>query len=111
MLKNEEKVTNEKQIIKKEKKQIKTAKKALVEAEKKLRVKPSNVSTKAKKDKPKKKKKQPAKNTMTSMTCFYIVYKDKGANGETLALEVGQEDKYAPKKTGVLNVDLQNYLG
>lgn len=45
------------------------------------------------------------------MSCFYVVYNEKGPNGEQLALEIAQEDKYHPKKTGVYNVDLQPFMG
>lgn len=40
------------------------------------------------------------------MSCFYIVYGEAGKGGKQLALEIAQEDKYAPKTTGVFNVDL-----
>ena len=40
------------------------------------------------------------------MSCFYIVYGEKGADGKQLALEIAQQDKYHPKTTGVFNVDL-----
>lgn len=107
MAKNEEKVVSEKMIIKKEKKQIKAANQALVAAQKKLRLKPTNIVVKKKKKKSKKK----LDNSMKTMSCFYIVFSKKGPNGEQLALEVAQEDKYHPKKTGVYNVDLQNFMG
>lgn len=86
MLKNEEKVVNEKLIIKKEKQQIKVAQQALIDADKKLRLKKTNIVVKDKK----KKKKKAQTNTLKSMTCFYIVYKEKGPNGQQLALEIDQ---------------------
>ena len=43
--------------------------------------------------------------TMDSLSCFYIKY--RGTSKEPLALEVSQKDKYAPKKTGVYNIDIQ----
>ena len=42
---------------------------------------------------------------MESLTCFYIRFRGKTA--KPMALEVKQVDKYAPRKTGVYDVDIQ----
>lgn len=46
---------------------------------------------------------------MDSLDCFYIVYNSEAdeKTDQSLVLEVQQQDKYHPKKTGVYNVFLQ----
>jgi len=43
--------------------------------------------------------------------CFYIVSAGKYGKGSDLALEVSKEDAYAPRTTGVYNIDLTHFHG
>jgi hypothetical protein len=44
-----------------------------------------------------------------SKECFLIKSQNKDANGKEYVLEASLTDKYAPKKTGVFNVEMQPF--
>jgi hypothetical protein len=43
--------------------------------------------------------------------CFYIVSAGKYGKGSDLAIEVSKDDAYAPRVTGVYNIDLTHFHG
>ena len=94
LMKKEEKIITQKKVVDDEKTVIKQAEKA-VDSAKKGEEEPEEEATD-----------EPGAH-MKSMPCFEIVYASEQEDGKDLVLEAAQKDKYAPKKTGVFNVNMQ----
>lgn len=51
------------------------------------------------------------RNDLKNGVCFYLVSGGRDGKGSSYAVEVAQNDKYAPRKTGVYNIGLGEWKG
>ena len=114
MMKQLEILAQEKQVIKDAEKALKTAELAHVKSQSDHLTNCGKKSAEIKKAKAKIVAKDIAEvvspqanvQNMGSKKCFYIKSTNKDQSGKEFVLEASLTDKYAPKTTGVFNVDL-----